>query len=162
MGAPSPSIGTAEPFEPWAKSEKIPRQSGMCRPWDVISLNFGHWSSGGTREEYQEHLELIISQLEKTGAKLIWVTTCPVPLGYGKALVGRKAGRMRLQNEWAAEVVPRHPKITVRDQWQFVKDNRDGIYTEWWRGRNVHFGGKPADELGRLLAQHVMEVLGGK
>jgi len=129
------------------------------RHWDVISFNFGHWNSGGTKEQYQKDLEFIISQLEKTGAKLIWVTTCPVPLGYGKGSVGRKAGRMKLQNEWAAEVMRRHPKISTCDQWQFVKDNRDGLYTEWWQGKNVHFGGRPADELGRLLGEHVMKVL---
>jgi len=32
--------------------------------------------------------------------------------------------------------------------------------TPWWKGNNVHFGGKPAAELGRLLARHVMKALG--
>ena len=88
---------------------------------------------------------------------LVW-TVC-YELRDGKA-PGRKAGVMaRYLNPWALEVVKRHPKITVCDQWQFVRDNLDGLYTKWWKGNNVHFGGKPADELGRLLAEHVLGVL---
>lgn len=51
-------------------------------------------------------------------------------------------------------------KITVCDQWQFVRDNAGGVYTEWWKGKNVHFGGKGSDELGRLIARHVLKALG--
>ena len=60
-------------------------------------------------------------------------------------------------NPWAAEVMARHPEISICDQWQFVKDNEGGLYTSWWAGKNVHFGGKPADALGRFLADHVNE-----
>ncbi|PHR90941.1 MAG: hypothetical protein COA78_34270 [Blastopirellula sp.] len=136
------------------------------RHWDVISFNFGHWNAASTKDQYQSDLENICQRLEKTGAKLIWVTTAPVPLGYdpagqlsedGKAS-GRKAGVMqKYLNPWAAEVIARHPKITVHDQWQFVKDNADDLYTPWWQGRNVHFGGQQADALGKHLAQDVME-----
>jgi len=69
----------------------------------VISFNFGHWDSGNTKEQYQENLESVVRQLKPTGAKLIWVTTCPVPDGYEKAgalgagnkAPGRKAGVMK-------------------------------------------------------------------
>ena len=130
------------------------------RGWDVISFNFGHWDAGNSREDYQANLEFVISKMKPTGAKLIWVTTCPVPLGCGQGKVGRKAGRMKLQNEWAAEVMKKHPEIMICDQWQFVKDNKGGVYTEWWRGKNVHFGGEAAAAaLGRLLAEHVVGAL---
>ncbi len=131
------------------------------RHWDVISFNFGHWNAGGTKKLYQDQLEYIISRMEKTGAELIWVTTCPVPDGYEPAgdlsgagrAPGRKAGVMKKYlNPWALEVVRRHPAIAICDQWRFVEDRRDDIYAEWWKGRNVHFGGEPATALGRLLA----------
>ena len=134
------------------------------RHWDVISFNHGHWDSGNNKASYQANLEIVIRELKKTGAKLIWVTTCPVPNGYpaagpldenGKA-PGRTAGVMeKYLNPWAVEVTARHPEIAVCDQWQFVKNNEGGLYTDWWAGKNVHFGGEPADALGRYLADCV-------
>lgn len=141
------------------------------RQWDVISFNHGHWDSGNDKASYQANLEKIIFELKKTGAKLIWVTTCPVPNGYEAAeslnadgrAPGRLAGVMqKYLNPWAAEVMARHPEIHVCDQWGFVKDNEGGTYTEWWKGRDVHFGGPRADALGAFLAEHVRAVTAKK
>ena len=137
------------------------------RHWDVISFNFGHWDVGNDKNTYQANLESVIKELHKTGAKLIWVTTCPVPQGFPPAgdltsqgrAPRRTAGVMKKYlNPWAREVVTRHPEITVCDQWQFVKDHQDGLYKQWWDGKNVHFGGDQASALGRLLANHVKQV----
>jgi lysophospholipase L1-like esterase len=136
------------------------------RHWDVITFNFGHWDAGNTREKYQENLEFVISKLKASGAKLIWVTTCPVPDGVdpagesiGEKAPGRKAGVMeRYLNPWAYEVMKLHPEIAICDQWQHVKDNNGGSYTQWWKGKNVHFSGQAAIELGRLLAEQVVNV----
>lgn len=77
----------------------------------------------------------------------------------GKA-PGRLAGVMeKYLNPWAAEVMTHHPEITICDQWQFVKDNCGGLYSEWWTGKNVHFGGEPADALGRMLGEHVAQFV---
>jgi len=107
----------------------------------------------------------VVQQLKKTGAKLIWVTTCPVPNGYepagdlkaeGKA-PGRMAGVMKKYlNPWATEVIAKHPEITVVDQWRLVRDKEKDLYKEWWQSKNVHFNGEPAAALGRLLADHVL------
>lgn len=138
------------------------------RHWDVISFNFGHWDASNTKQTYQENLEGVIAQLKKTGASLIWVTTCPVPNGYQPAgdlqpdgrATGRTTGVMKKYfNPRAAEVIARHPEISVCDQWQFVKDHQQVLYREWWAGKNVHFGGEPAHALGRFLAEHVLRVM---
>lgn len=138
------------------------------RQWDVISFNFGHWDSGNDKTTYQSNLEAVIAELKKTGAKLIWVTTCPVPRGMPPAgdltkegrAPGRTSGVMqKYLNPWAAEVIARHPEISTCDQWQFVKDREGDLYREWWLGKNVHFGGEQADELGRFLGRHVMELM---
>ena len=99
------------------------------------------------------------------------MTTCPVPNGYpeagdidvnGKA-PGRTAGVMeKYLNPWAAEVMARHPEITVCDQWQYCKDHEKESYQEWWAGKNVHFGGPQAAALGQVLARHVEKVTAGK
>ena len=93
----------------------------------MISFNFGHWDAGNDKTSYQENLEAVITELKKTGAKLIWVTTCPVPRGFlaaggldekGKA-PRRTSGVMRKYlNPWALEVVQRPPALTICDQWQ--------------------------------------------
>jgi acyl-CoA thioesterase-1 len=137
------------------------------RHWDVISFNHGHWDSKNDKATYQANLERIIAELKKTKAKLIWVTTCPVPNGFpeagegdenGKA-PGRTAGVMKKYlNPWALEVMKKHPEISICDQWQFVKDNEDALYREFWSGKDVHFGGEPADKLGAFLAAHVLKV----
>ena len=139
------------------------------RHWDVISFNHGHWDAKNDKATYQSNLEKIIMHLKKTGAKLIWVTTCPVPNGYeaagelsedGKA-PGRKAGVMkRFLNPWAIEVIKRHPEISICNQWQFVKDLEDKLYKDWWAGKNVHFSREPADALGQFLGKHVANVMG--
>ena len=146
----------------WLGGYKQPR-----RGWDVISFNFGHWDAGNDRTTYQANIEAVIKELKKTDAKLIWVTTCPVPAGFppaghltarGKA-PRRTAGVMRKYlNPWALEVIARHPEITVCDQWRFVKDREDNLFKAWWKGKNVHFRGKPAAALGRHLATHVLKV----
>ncbi|MEM7696895.1 MAG: SGNH/GDSL hydrolase family protein [Verrucomicrobiota bacterium] len=139
------------------------------REWDVISFNFGHWDAANDRESYQRNLETIIAGLKPTGARLIWVTTCPVPDGFpaagaldakGKA-PGRTAGVMeKYLNRWAAEVLQKHPEIAVCDQWQLVKDGETGLFADWWKGSDVHFRGEQADALGKLLGKQVAGLLG--
>ena len=141
------------------------RQPG--RHWDVISFNHGHWDSGNDKASYQANLEKIISELKKTKAKLIWVTTCPVPNGFSPAgemsKEGRAPGRMagvmeKFLNPWALEVMKKHPEISICDQWQFVQDNGNGIYKDFWASKDVHFRGEPAEKLGEFLGKHVLEV----
>jgi len=134
------------------------------RHWDVISFNHGHWDAKNDKETYQANLAKVITQLKKTGAKLIWVTTCPVPNGYSEAgdldasgkAPGRMAGVMKKYlNPWALEVIKRHPEISICDQWQFTKDNKTKLYKDWWDSKNVHFKGVQADSLGEFLGKHV-------
>ena len=141
------------------------------RHWDVISFNFGHWDAGNDKATYQENLGAVIAELKKTGAKLIWVSTCPVPRGYpaagdldekGKAPRRTSGVMQKYLNPWALEVVKRHPEITICDQWQYVKDNEKTIYKSFWAGKNVHFGGESADKLGQFLAGHVLKVMKDK
>jgi len=116
-------------------------------------------------------LDQLAARLKNTKAKLIWVPTCPVPNGFDKAgaldangkAPGRTAGVMqKYLNPWALEVMKKHPEISICDQWQFVKDNAGGLYTDWWAGKNVHFSREPADALGKFLGQHVAKVMAGE
>ena len=137
------------------------------RHWDVISFNFGHWDSQQTKESYQKNLEIIVGELRKTGAKLIWVTTCPVPNGYPQASAltatgkapGRKAGVMeKYLNPWAHEVISKYPEISICDQWQYCKEHEQDSFKQWWLGKNVHFNQTTSQQLGEFLAAHVLRV----
>jgi len=139
------------------------------RHWDVISFNFGHWDAGNNKATYQANLESVIAELKKTNAKLIWVTTCPVPIGYppaddladdGKAPRRTSGVMAKYLNPWALEVMQRHPQISICDHWQFTKDHEADLYKRWLAGKNVHFGGELADALGRVLAEHVEKQMG--
>ncbi len=138
------------------------------RHWDVISFNFGHWDAGSDKATYQENLEAVIEELEKTKAKLIWVTTCPVPRGFPKSggldengrAPKRTSGVMEnFLNPWALEIMKRHPDISICDQWQFVKDHENDIYKDWWTTSDVHFGGEQATALGGVLADQVLKIM---
>ena len=76
--------------------------------WDVIHFNWGLWdlcyrnpkvktqgnrdkkngTLSTTPEQYERNLETIVTQLEKTGAKLIWASTTLVPDGEVGRFVG--------------------------------------------------------------------------
>ena len=47
--------------------------------WDVIHFNFGIHDRRTPPADYKQRLETIIARLQKTGAKLVWASTTPVP-----------------------------------------------------------------------------------
>ncbi len=57
--------------------------------WDVIHFNFGlhdakyhsETNQRATREQYTANLQTLITQMQATGAKLVFATTTPVPKG---------------------------------------------------------------------------------
>jgi len=163
-------------FHRWLGAYKEPG-----RRWHVISFNFGNWDSNVCKEKYQANLEAAVQKLKATGAKIIWVTTCPVDYAYNhpdipvnqgfkfkdkiekreaKVLKGRVPGRMRLENKWAAEVMAKHPDVLICDQWQVVKNGADSVYAKWWYNKNVHFNYRESIPIARELARTVMKALG--
>jgi len=143
------------------------------RGWDAISFNFGHWDAASSKELYQRNLEEVIAKLKNTGAELIFVTTPPVDKGYspagelldnrskGMCAPGRTHGVMeKYINPWALEVMKRHPEIVICDHWQIVKDGEEGLYKQWWHGKNVHFKSTELNApLAQALADKVVQAL---
>jgi lysophospholipase L1-like esterase len=74
-----PTSNGVKNIEAWLGKEK----------WDVIHFNFGlhdlkvmpDGKHQVEREQYEKNLGVILDRLQKTGAKLIWATTTPVPEG---------------------------------------------------------------------------------
>jgi hypothetical protein len=147
--------------------------------WDVISFNFGQWDSANTKADYQEGLEKVIIELKKTKAKLIFVTTTPIPGGYPEpgesGPVNKATGRVqktmeRFINPCALEVMNRHPEIEICDQHALISCEK--FYKTWLANAgfhikgeknaygDLHIGGLLGEPVGRQLARKVLDILG--
>ena len=128
--------------------------------WEVIHFNWGLWDMYGWRfkdtlrtpDVYAENLEILVTKLEETGAKLIWATTtpvCPAPERNDLTLIDsntEEAYRMA-----ALKVMKKH-KVQVNDLYASIKPKQ----SEYAIGDNdVHF----TSEGYQFLAQQVAEKI---
>lgn len=138
--------------------QQIEKWLGTSR-WDVIHFNFGlhdlkHVDDAGAISDaasghrqveldaYRDNLRALVKRLQKTGARLIWCTTTPVPAG----AKGRRPGDELAYNTVAAEVM-KEAGVEINDLHAFAAPRMAAI-------------GKPADvhytpEGSRVLAEAV-------
>jgi hypothetical protein len=99
--------------------------------------------------------------MKKTGAKLMWCSTTPVPQKgnvWGTPPMGRRKDEDLVMNQAAMEVVSKHPDIQVNDLNAFIRGNR--IFDKWREQNDVHFWGKTeADLIGRAVADAIKTAL---
>jgi hypothetical protein len=132
-----PTIFGIEQLDGWLGGE----------PWAVIHFNFGlhdlkFMDAKGTYivpgpadrplaspVEYAANLRTIVARLKRTGARLVFATTTPVPDG----TVGRVAGSELAYNA-AAEQVMREAGIPINDLHAFA-----AAHPQWQLPKNVHF-----------------------
>lgn len=81
-------------------------------------------------EEYEANLRKLVARLKKTGAKLIWRSTTPVPEG----CKGRVVGDSAKYNEIAKKIMMEN-NIAIDDQYSFALANMKEIQLP----ANVHF-----------------------
>lgn len=121
--------------------------------WDVIHFNFGlhdlkciNPATAGEEnpnrlpvgkgrpwvsvEQYEENLRTLVQRMKRTGARLVWCTTTPVPTG----AAGRVAGSEAAYNEAALRVM-RAEGVQVNDLHAFIGTGE----------RRLERGGRPAD-----------------
>ena len=140
--------------------------------WDVIHFNWGlhdlcyrHPKSKtqGSRdkvngtvthtvEEYSANLEKLVLQMKKTGSRLIFATTTPVPEGEA----GRKVGDDLRYNKAARAVMKKHG-VPINDLHAVMAGKMDQFGT---RPGNVHFKPEGSSLLARQVARAVKEALG--
>ena len=137
--------------------------------WDVIHFNWGLHDlkyvaknsdklvaidSPGARQQvppdnYEKNLTKLVERLKKTGAKLIWRNTTPVPEG----AAGRIVGDAAKYNEIAARVMKKHD-VAIHDLYAFAKKNEAKIQLK----ANVHYS--PAGS--KRLAEEVVREIKAK
>jgi hypothetical protein len=140
--------------------------------WDVIHFNWGlhdlcyrHPKSKtqGSRdkvngtvthtvEEYSANLEKLVLRMKKTGSRLIFATTTPVPEGEA----GRKVGDDLRYNKAAGAVMSKHG-VAVNDLHAVMAGRMDQFGT---RPGNVHFKSEGSALLAKQVAREVKEALG--
>ena len=141
--------------------------------WDVIHFNWGlhdlcyrHPDSKtqGNRdkvngsvthsvEEYSANLKKLVLRMKKTGARLVFATTTPVPEGEA----GRKVGDDLRYNKAALAVMEKHD-VAVNDLHALMAGKMDRFGT---RPGNVHFKPEGSSLLAEQVARVIREVLAG-
>jgi len=128
--------------------------------WDVIHFNWGLWDMYGWRfkdtlrtpEVYAGNLEILLTRLEETGAKLIWATTtpvCPAPEKNDLTLIDSTTEEA--YRTAALRVMKKH-KVRVNDLYAAIKPRQK----EYAIGEDdVHF----TSEGSRFLAEQVAEEI---
>ena len=128
--------------------------------WKVITFNFGlHdlkiMEDGKHQvavEQYEKNLDTIARRLKQTKAKLVFVTTTPVP--EGKLNPPRKPGDEVTYNAAALRVMKKH-KIPVVDLYAFAKPKLAEIQGK----ANVHFTKDGSAQLAAVVAKAIEERL---
>ena len=137
--------------------------------WDIIHFNWGLHDlkymgpkgenlfpkeKGGkpqvTLADYEKNLEKLVVRLKKTGAKLIWRNTTPIPPGSK----GRYVGDSVKYNEAAARVMKRHG-IPTHDLFTMSKKRMKELMLP----ANVHYKKEGSVALGKDVARVIIKAL---
>ncbi len=134
--------------------------------WDVIHFNWGLHdlkyvdsenkkvpSEKGRQnvpiETYGENLEKLVLRMKKTGAKLIWTATTPVPEG-----CDRVKGDSVRYNKVAEDVMKKHG-VPTDDLYSFALKRQGRIQ----RPANVHFTEEGSGELAAQVSITILKAL---
>lgn len=139
---------------------------GKDKKWDVIHFNWGlhdlkYLGPNGENladptnpknkqqvapAAYEKNLDQLVLRLKKTGAKLIWRNTTPVPEG----CKGRVVGDSKKYNAIAAKVMKKHG-VQIQDLYTYAKKHQAKIQ----RKADVHY--TPAGS--KALAEQCVKVI---
>ncbi|QDT40835.1 hypothetical protein Pan241w_08940 [Gimesia alba] len=120
--------------------------------WDLIHFNFGIHDRKTPVADYEKRLEEIVKRLKKTGAKLVWASSTPIPSDWKegpqiKTLLEEK-------NAIAARVMKRNG-VEIDDLFTFITPH----LAETQNPKDVHFNGKGYDMLGKEVAKQIESSL---
>ena len=127
--------------------------------WDVIHFNFGLHDlrlDDGKHQvplpDYETNLRTIVQRLQKSGARLIWATTTPVPDADVKP--PRRSADVIAYNAAAARIMT-ESGIPIDDLYELVKPR----LAELQLPANVHYTLPGYNVLGHQVAESVLRAL---
>ncbi|MFN0079846.1 MAG: SGNH/GDSL hydrolase family protein [Prosthecobacter sp.] len=113
--------------------------------WDVIHFNFGIHDRATPISDYTQRLEQLIERMKKTGAKLIWASTTPIP---DNPAHNQTAASIVERNQAAAVLMKKHG-IATDDLFAAITPH----LAEMQNPNDVHFNTKGYDFLGETVAK---------
>ncbi len=119
--------------------------------WDVIHFNFGIHDRRTPVADYTQRLDHLVQRMQKTGAKLIWATTTPIPDVPEK---GQTAASIVQRNRAAAELMKRHG-VAIDDLFAAVSPH----LAEMQNPNDVHFNSKGYTFLGQQVAAAIEDAI---
>jgi lysophospholipase L1-like esterase len=122
--------------------------------WDVIHFNFGIHDRATPPADYEQRLEEIVTRLEKTGARIIWASTTPIPRDDVKK---QDPASIVERNAIAASVMAKHG-VAVDDLFGFITPQLATTQNP----NDVHFNANGYTVLGGKVAESIVEVLAKK
>ena len=138
--------------------------------WDLIHFNWGLHDlkfmgpngenlfpkeKGGKAQvpldEYESNLDKLTARMKKTGTRLVWRNTTPIPSGSK----GRYVGDSVKYNEAAARVMKKH-NVPSQDLFTVSKERMEELMLP----ANVHYKKEGSRLLGELVAKRILKELG--
>ncbi|WP_395752786.1 SGNH/GDSL hydrolase family protein [Prosthecobacter sp.] len=129
--------------------------------WDVIHFNWGihdlKYMPDGKRQvepaDYEANLRSLVATLKKTGAKLIWATTTPIP--DGDLNPPRKFGQVKEYNEIAAKVMAENG-VAIDDLNAHITPKLATLQNP----KDVHYSAEGSEYLAQQVAAEITKALG--
>ena len=112
--------------------------------WDVIHFNFGIHDRATPLPDYTQRLEQLVERMKKTGAKLVWASTTPIPEDAGK---NQKAESIVERNTAAASIMQKH-NVVIDDLFGAVTPHLAKLQNP----NDVHFNAEGYEFLGKQVA----------
>ena len=114
------------------------------------SFQFRHPRPCHAASQYEERLEKIVARLQKTGAKLVWASSTPIPKDDAKKLTPESI----VDNAIAARVMQKHG-IAVDDLFTIITPHLATAQTP----HDAHFTSKGYQLLGGQVAESIKASL---
>ncbi len=119
--------------------------------WDLIHFNFGIHDRATPAADYTQRLDQIVQRLQKTGAKLIWASTTPIPDNPAQK---QTAESIIQKNALAAEVMKKHA-IPTDDLFAAITPHLAKLQNP----NDVHFTGEGYDFLGAKVGEAILVLV---
>jgi lysophospholipase L1-like esterase len=119
--------------------------------WDVIHFNFGIHDRATPLADYTQRLTQLVERMKKTGAKVIWATTTPIPDDLPK---NQTAASIIERNQAAAEVM-KTQGVAIDDLFGAITPNLAAMQNP----NDVHFNSGGYDFLGEQVAKSIEAAL---
>lgn len=119
--------------------------------WDLIHFNFGIHDRATPAADYVKRLEEIAQRLQKTGAKVVWASTTPIP---DNPAAKQTAASIIEKNRLAAEVMTKLG-IATNDLFGAITPQLAKLQNP----NDVHFNGAGYEFLGGKVAEAMTAAL---